>query len=616
MGDGLVSFGEAKTIASLPSHEGVSRDEVIPDVEGYRIEGELGRGGMGVVYKATQIKLGRLVAIKMVLGSDAQGEAQERFIHEAEAVARFQHPNIVQIYEIGEVDGRPFFTLEYVEGGTLEAKLDRKPLSWRPATELLNVLARAIHAAHLRGIVHRDLKPANILLSKDGIPKITDFGIAKRLDAADQTQVGKILGTPAYMAPEQAMGRVDRVGAGTDIYALGAILYDVLTGRPPFEAENTMDTLIQAIAREPVPPRTLQPNIPRDLNIICLKCLEKAPEKRYLSALELAADLERVLAGEPILARPISNRERAQRWVRRHPAWGTLIIVSIFGLVSLFIAGAWFTQRLRQELRATEAARKEATDAQEEIRLRLVRSTAQRITSDLRLLAEVPQVMALALSNQKNWTEEALSKWLVSAIGAEAHIFGMAVAFEPEQFKEGTNDFCLYAFRGEKGIETKQLLPPDYSPIYREWGWYRDVPATGSWSDPYVDEGGGNIPMVTFSMPFDRDGKKAGVVTVDLSLHYFGALNDDMKSSSFGGKSSALVVTHQGVILSHPDERLQFPRPEAQLPLRSDSAVWSRVLGKTVGRTRGVDIATGRSAELLFAPVTAAGWTCIVVMPE
>jgi serine/threonine-protein kinase len=325
-------------------------DDRVPEVSDYEILSELGRGAMGIVYEAKQISLGRTVALKMIMSANATGEELARFVSEAEAVAHLQHPNIVQIYQIGECLGRPFFSLEFVEGGDLEKKLKEGPLAWRDAAKMVSVLARAIHVAHDKGIVHRDLKPANVLLATDGTPKITDFGIAKRLDASNQTQDGKIIGSPSYMAPEQATGRNDLVGPRTDIYALGAILYDMLTGRPPFECDNTMDTLLQTIVGDVVPPRLLQPKLPSDLNVICLKCLEKEPDRRYESALALSLDLDRLLAGDAIHARSIGQVERTQRWVRRHPAWGTLILASILGLLTLAVAGAWFTSELQKEL--------------------------------------------------------------------------------------------------------------------------------------------------------------------------------------------------------------------------------------------------------------------------
>ncbi len=275
-----------------------------PAVPGYEILGILGRGGMGVVYQARQIRLKRFVALKMILaGAHAGAEELARFRTEAEAVARLQHPNIVQIYEVGEQDGRPYFSLEFVDGGSLAQKLVGTPLPARQAAGLVETLARAMHAAHERGIVHRDLKPANVLLTADGTPKITDFGLAKRLDADTvQTQSGAVMGTPSYMAPEQAAGKIRAIGPATDIYALGAILYELLTGRPPFKTESVMDTLLQVMEREPDWPRIHNRQVDRSLEAICLKCLQKSPRDRYPSAAALAEDLTAYLQGEPVLA--------------------------------------------------------------------------------------------------------------------------------------------------------------------------------------------------------------------------------------------------------------------------------------------------------------------------
>ena len=278
-----------------------------PQVEGYTILSELGRGGMGVVYKARQMKLNRIVALKMVLaGAHAGQEQLARFYTEAEAVARLQQPNIVQIHEVGEHDGLPYFSLEYVEGGSLAERIGGKPQPVNEAARHVELLARAMAYAHEQGIVHRDLKPANVLLTKDGQPKITDFGLAKRLESdASQTQSGTLMGTPNYMAPEQARGEVREVGPLADVYALGVILYEMLTGRTPFLGASILDTLEQVRNQEPVPPSRLQPKVPRDLETICLKCLQKEPAKRYATAAALADDLRRFLAGEPILARPV-----------------------------------------------------------------------------------------------------------------------------------------------------------------------------------------------------------------------------------------------------------------------------------------------------------------------
>jgi serine/threonine-protein kinase len=273
-------------------------------IPGYEVLEELGAGGMGIVYRARQLCLGRVVALKTIRGrGHAPAPALARFRAEAEAVARLQHPNVVQIYEVGEHDGLPYLCLELVEGGSLASRIARDGFAPREAARLLEVVARAVHAAHEQGIIHRDLKPANVLLAVDGTPKITDFGLAKCLDGtAAQTQSGDVLGTPAYMAPEQAAGRSREVGPAADVYALGAILYELLTGRPPFRSEDRLDLLLQVLEREPDGPRVHNRSIEPSLEAICLKCLEKAAEDRYPSALALAEDLAAYLQGEPVLA--------------------------------------------------------------------------------------------------------------------------------------------------------------------------------------------------------------------------------------------------------------------------------------------------------------------------
>jgi WD40 repeat protein len=324
-----------------------------PEIPGYDMLDELGRGGMGVVYRARQRRAQRLVALKMILaGGHAGPEAAARFAVEVEAVARLQHPHIVQIYDVGEHDGRPYFALEYVDGGSLEKKLTGTPQPARAAAEMVETLARAMHHAHRQGIVHRDLKPANVLLTADGTPKVTDFGLAKLLVGGGgmQTQSGAILGTPSYMAPEQAGGKSKDIGPAVDVYTLGAILYEMLTGRPPFRGETPLETLQQVQSTEPVPPSRLQPRLPRDLTTICLKCLQKEPAKRYASALALAEDLRRFLTNRPIQARRTGVPERAWRWYRRNPALGTLA-VAVAALLVVLAVGSLFAARQFQEER-------------------------------------------------------------------------------------------------------------------------------------------------------------------------------------------------------------------------------------------------------------------------
>ncbi len=330
--------GEGKTNAySLSGEHGGAEIHFdnMPKVAGYTLLSELGRGGMGVVYKARQTKLDRLVALKMVLaGAHASADQLARFLIEAQAVAALKHNHIVQIHDVGERDGLPFFSLEFVDGGSLQQTIGGKPQPVRFAAKIVKTLAEAMHFAHQQGIIHRDLKPANVLMTKNGDPKITDFGLAKRLEGdSQQTRDGAIMGTPSYMAPEQAWGKTGEIGPLADQHAIGAILYEMLTGRPPYQGANPLDTLEQVRNQEPVPPTRLQPKVPKDLETISLKALQKDPKKRYEDVGGMAADLERYLNGEPILARPVSAPERAWRWCRRNPK----IAASIAAVASMMV---------------------------------------------------------------------------------------------------------------------------------------------------------------------------------------------------------------------------------------------------------------------------------------
>jgi eukaryotic-like serine/threonine-protein kinase len=372
----------------LPPSAGESVDgSRHPSVPGYEILGVLGKGGMGVVFQARHLALKRVVALKMILHAEYAGaEERERFRAEAEAVARLQHPNIVQVYEVGEADGRPFCALEFIGGGNLAQRLASAPLSATAAAELVQTLAEAVHAAHQAGIVHRDLKPGNILLVEGGgwrvegkdsspaqhpapstlHPKITDFGLAKRIeDSAGLTQTGQLVGTPSYMAPEQAEGRANAVGPATDVYALGAILYECLTGRPPFRGATILETLEQVRTREPPAPRLLQPGAPRDLETIALKCLQKGVAQRYPTARQLAEDLGRFLRGEPVRARPVGGLERAWAWAWRRPALAAAFALAVLLLIVSAAGGTafWFWREAETARKGAETARREAEDA-------------------------------------------------------------------------------------------------------------------------------------------------------------------------------------------------------------------------------------------------------------
>ena len=316
-----------------------------PQVDGYDIVGRLGRGGMGVVYRARQHGLDRLVALKMLRGGGhADPESLARFRIEVRAVARLHHPNVVQVFDVGESQGQPFVALELLEGGSLEAKIGGVPQPDAIATaRLVAILARAVAAAHRAGIVHRDLKSANILFSRDGIPKITDFGLAKRLDEDDgQTESGQVMGSPSFMAPEQALGLAATIGPPADIYSLGAILYEMIAGRPPFKGGSAIETLHQVVHVEPVAPSRLRSGLPADLETICLKCLSKEVPLRYATADLLADDLERFAAGVPIHARRVRPLERARKWARRHPTVVALATSATL-LVGLTAGVGWWT---------------------------------------------------------------------------------------------------------------------------------------------------------------------------------------------------------------------------------------------------------------------------------
>ena len=303
----------------------------LPRIPGYEVLEVVGRGGMGVVYRARHVRLDRPVALKMLLtGAHASRESRERFLREARIGAGLRHPNIVQVHDMGDQDGLPYFTMEFVEGGNLAQKLAGMPQPPRQAAALLATLAEAVQAAHRCGIVHRDLKPANVLFTADGTPKICDLGLARRLDGeAGLTWTGTAVGTPSYMAPEQAEAGPQTLGPAVDIHALGAILYELLTGRPPFRAATAAETVRQVISQDPVPPSRLNGEVPRDLETICLKCLHKEPHLRYADAAALAADLHHFLGGEAIAARPEGRLARLVRRIRRRPLLSAAVAGSI-----------------------------------------------------------------------------------------------------------------------------------------------------------------------------------------------------------------------------------------------------------------------------------------------
>jgi serine/threonine protein kinase len=300
--------------------------EELPPIAGFSVFGEIGRGGMAVVYRAQQHHLDRPVAIK-VLRKDAPPDLRERFRIEVEALGRLRHSNIAQAFAAGESGGRPYLAVEFLDGGNLADKLRRGPLPPTAAATLTEALARAAHYAHENGVVHRDLKPANIIFAADGTPKIADFGLARQSLAGLGTRTGDLLGTPSYMAPEQAAGRSHQSGPAGDVYSLGAVLYESLTGRPPFRGESLVETIEQVQSQPVTPPRQIVPNVPADLEAICLKCLAKQPAARYFTAGLLADDVRRFLDGRPVLARPARAIGRLSRWCGRNRVAASVISI-------------------------------------------------------------------------------------------------------------------------------------------------------------------------------------------------------------------------------------------------------------------------------------------------
>jgi serine/threonine protein kinase len=357
--------GPARDLGRIGALLPARADAGLPTVSGYEVLGFMGEGGMGVVYRARHVGLDRPVALKVLRGGGSKRLA--RFRAEALADARLQHPHIVQIFEVGEHRGQPYLALELLEGGSLEAKIAGKPQAPRDAAALVQVLARAIQYAHSRGIVHRDLKPSNVLLSADGTVKIADFGLAKFVEETEgQTQDGDVLGTPRYMAPEQTTGAPGGVGPAADIYSLGVILYELLTGRAPLQAPTPVETLLLVRSQDPLSPSRILPRLPRDLETVCLKCLEKNPRRRYASARELADDLERFSRGRPVVARPVTMPHKALKWVRRNSVPALLLALLTTSLLTGLAGVTWKWREAHEQRELADANARQAMDEKRE----------------------------------------------------------------------------------------------------------------------------------------------------------------------------------------------------------------------------------------------------------
>jgi hypothetical protein len=517
-----------------------------PIVPGYTILRELGRGGMGVVYKARQLSLDRIVALKKIkAGADADAAELTRFRTEAEAVARLNHPNIVQIFEVGEHDGLPFFSLEFCPGGSLKAKLAGTPLPAAEAARLVATLAGAVQAAHDQQVIHRDLKPANVLLAGGKpdeplarlTPKITDFGLAKKLDDGGGTVTGDIMGTPSYMAPEQARGQTKEVGPHTDVYALGAILYECVTGRPPFRAATAVETVRQILETDRVPPRRLQPKTPRDLETICLKCLHKEPGRRYASALELAEDLQRFAAGEPIRARPVGQGERVLKWVRRRPTTAALLGVSAVAsaVLVVLIVGLLFYTQLQTAYQDASEQRRQADEQ------RIVAESAKTEAERQRQAAE----------KAKGETEKARQGEETQRRRAEGLLYAMSLERADSAWRE--NDVV----RADQILQECRPKPPEWQEKQPPWEWRYLLHLCHA--DLLTFKGHtGEVSSVAFSPDSKRIASGSGDITVKvwdaqtgqellaLEGHAFGvrsvAFSPDGKRLASGGMDGTVKV--------------------------------------------------------------------------
>ncbi len=457
-----------RTIAhrEMPLDEPVSSDAPSESFGDYELLEEIARGGMGVVYKARQTKANRLVALKMILaGNLASREEIDRFYTEAEAAANLDHPHIVPVYDVGQFGGRHYFSMAYVEGKSLADVVREQPLEPRDAAKLTASVTEAVEYAHQRQIVHRDLKPSNILLDSQGVPRVTDFGLAKRIEGdSGLTATGNILGTPSYMPPEQAKGQTADVGPLADVYSLGALLYHLVTGRPPFRAATVIDTLQQVIHQEPVAPRQLNPVVDQDLNTVILKTLEKDPARRYASAKQLREELDRYLDGRPVLARPVSSWTRLNRWRKRNPAIAGLLLAVLVSLLAGTGISSYFAVLARSRAATAEAGIEAATE-QSQLALKAIRTVIHTVQERLKEIPEAREVRRELLLEVLADLEKVATGYLAqSSVDREsAQVFAeLGTLFSEIGDETGANTEELSGQYFRKSIEIYNQLVADH----------------------------------------------------------------------------------------------------------------------------------------------------------
>jgi WD40 repeat protein/tetratricopeptide (TPR) repeat protein/tRNA A-37 threonylcarbamoyl transferase component Bud32 len=588
-----------------------------PDLPGYVILGALGRGGMGVVYKARQKSLNRVVAIKTVLpGAHVRPEHLVRFRQEGELLARVQHPNIVQVYESGAAGGLCFLVMEFVDGPSLAQHCGGLPRPPDEAARLVEALARAVGYAHRQGVVHRDIKPGNVLLTSAGVPKLTDFGLAKHLGAGEGvTATGDVFGTPAYMAPEQALGHVREVGPAADVYALGATLYELLTGRPPFQGETPLDVLRRVAGEEPSSVRHLRPGVPRDLETICLKCLRKEPAKRYATADALAEDLHRFQTGRPITARRVSAPERLWRWARRHPGVATLLFALILTLTVGVAVATVLAVAEREAARTAEGRRQEAEGARQEARRQLWQSMLNeargirlsgRRGQRFEALAKLKEALALArelgelsAEDRKRFSDEASACLMLVDLEVEKEWDGWpagsgALAFDAalEHYaRYDANDHSMSLRRVADDREIARLpgqgKPSDIGMRFSPDGrWFaRCTESSGAVEVWRVDDSGATPAWATgggWQLQFSPDGARLAV--------------------TFGADTAGLFETASGRLLKHLPGAV--PGPSAFHPNRPQLAV---LKGQAL---RVIDLTTDKVVTEIPCPskVASVAW--------